>query len=60
MKNLRYNKTVQIPLAVPMALVPFSKADEATFLDVSTVLWTVLVTVSKIINYTKNKKYENK
>lgn len=43
-----------------MTLVPFSKADEATFLDVSTVLWTVLVTVSKIIiQKTRNMKINN-
>lgn len=39
-----------VPLTVPMALVPISKADDATFLDVSTVVWIVFATVSKIKN----------
>lgn len=37
---------MSLPLAAPIAEVPFSTAAAATFFVVSTVVWTVFTTVS--------------
>lgn len=45
----KYHKhKLQLPLAVPTSDVPFSIADDATFLVVSTVACTVFATLSRL------------